>query len=178
MAADTASLSSAPPDRYELSTPVHPWSERHPSPLRDPVCERGPGPPERRCASMMQMCGNDRPGRAEPTACHGVGPSRRGSTPFFGLPDGRSCRPYPPPGVAPCEWHGPRSDSRPFLSPSVRRAWRPQGRRSGRRSSRRCRADGAPGSHRSAIASTCGGGRRAADHHPVQTGSLDGSRPG
>jgi hypothetical protein len=36
-----------------------PMVRRPPSPLRDPVCERGPGPPERCCASMMQMCGND-----------------------------------------------------------------------------------------------------------------------
>jgi len=36
VAADAASLSSAPPDRYELSTPVHPWSERHPRPCETP----------------------------------------------------------------------------------------------------------------------------------------------
>ena len=28
---------------------------------------------------MMQMCGDDRPGLAEPAACHGVDPSRRGA---------------------------------------------------------------------------------------------------
>ena len=28
---------------------------------------------------MMQVCGSDRPGLAEPTACHGVGPFRRGA---------------------------------------------------------------------------------------------------
>jgi hypothetical protein len=28
---------------------------------------------------MMQMCGNDRPGLAEPVSWHGVGPFRRGT---------------------------------------------------------------------------------------------------
>src|SRR5664280_2580593 len=32
---------------------------------------------------MMQLCGNDGPGLAEPAACHGVGPSRGGPMPSF-----------------------------------------------------------------------------------------------
>ena len=57
-------VSSARPVRI-----VHtcaPMVRTSPSPLRDTVCERGPGSPERRCASMMQLCGHGRTAPVEP----------------------------------------------------------------------------------------------------------------